>query len=311
MPVNVTLIGLGHMGRIHLSKLCAFKDVAVSGVYDIDAARARENAEQYSVPVFPGHSEAIEASTCAVIATPTESHYSIARQCLERGVHVFLEKPITVLPEEARELVDMARSKGLVLQVGHLERLNPAFTRALPSIKKPVLIETRRISPFTGRSTDVDVVLDLMIHDLDLVLSLAGGTIKDVSAQGICFVSDLYDTVNARIEFSDGCAASLTASRVAAHRERSIIIYEERSTHYVDLMQGKLVTVTSAGSGKTDISEYAAEQMDPVRDELHQFVMAAAGNGKPSVTGMDGLKALELANRIRNHIAGKHGAAHQ
>lgn len=311
MPVNVALIGLGHMGRIHLSKLCTFKDITVSGVYDIDAARARESAEQYSVPVLPGYSEAIDASTCAVIATPTESHYSIARQCLERGVHVFLEKPVTVLPEEARELVDMARSKGLVLQVGHLERLNPAFTRALPHVRKPVLIETRRISPYTGRSTDVDVVLDLMIHDLDLVLSLAGGTVKDVSAQGICFVSDLYDTVNARIEFSDGCIASLTASRVAPHRERSITIYDEKSTFYVDLMQGKLVTVTSTGNGKTDITEHTSEQMDPVRDELLQFVTAAAGNGKPSVTGMDGLKALELANRIRNYIAGKHGAAHQ
>ncbi len=195
--------------------------------------------------------------------------------------------------------------------MGHLERLNPALTRALPYIKKPLLIETRRISPFTGSSTDVDVVLDLMIHDLDLVLSLARGTVKDVSAEGICFVTHLYDTVNARIEFSDGCVASLTASRVAAHRERSIIIYEEKSTFYVDLMQGKLVTVTSAGNAKTEITEFTCEQMDPVKDELLQFVMAAAGNGAPSVSGMDGLNALELANRIRNYIAGKHGAAHQ
>ena len=311
MPVNVALIGLGHMGRIHLSKLCAFEGVAVSGIHDIDDTRARECAEQYSVPVFPDHSDLIDRSTCAIIATPTESHYSIARQCLERGVHVFIEKPITVLPEEARELVDMARSRGLVIQVGHLERLNPALARALPYVKKPLLIETRRISPFTGRSTDVDVVLDLMIHDLDLVLSLARGTVKDVSAEGICFVTDVYDTVNARIEFSDGCIASLTASRVAAYRERSIIIYEERSTFYVDLMQGKLLTVTSAGNVKTDITEFACDQMDPVKDELLQFVTAAAGNGTPSVTGIDGLKALELANRIRNYIAGKHGAAHQ
>ena len=310
MPVNVTLIGLGHMGRIHLSKLCTFEGITVSGICDIDAARARECSEQYSVPVFPGYQEAIDSATCAVIATPTESHYSIARQCLERGVHVFLEKPITVSPGEARELVDMARAKGLVLQVGHLERLNPALTRALASIKKPLFIETRRISPFTGRSTDVDVVLDLMIHDLDLVLSLSRGIVKDLSADGICFATDRYDTVNARIEFSDGCVANLTASRVAGHRERSITIYEEKTTFYVNLMQGKLVTVTSTGNEKIDITEYICEQMDPVKDELLQFIMAAAGNCAPSVTGMDGLKALELANRIRDHIAGKHGAAH-
>ena len=305
MPVNVAVIGLGHMGRIHLSKLCAFEGVTVSGICDIDDERAREYGTQYSVPVCTAYSDAINGASCAVIATPTESHYTIARECLERGVHVFLEKPITVLPEEARELVDLARSRGLVLQVGHLERLNPALTRALPRVTKPLLIETRRVSPFTGRSTDVDVVLDLMIHDLDLVLSLAHGTVQDVSAQGICFVSRLYDTVNARVEFSDGCVASLMASRAAAHRERSITIYEERQTFYVDLMQGKLVTVTSTGDQKTGTTEFTCDQMDPVKDELLQFVMAAAGHGTPSVSGVDGLKALELANRIRDHIAGK------
>lgn len=305
MPVNVAVIGLGHMGRIHLSKLCAFEGITVSGICDIDDERAREYGTQYSVPVCTAYSDAINGASCAVIATPTESHYTIARECLERGVHVFLEKPITVLPEEARELVDLARSRGLVLQVGHLERLNPALTRALPRVTKPLLIETRRVSPFTGRSTDVDVVLDLMIHDLDLVLSLAHGTVQDVSAQGICFVSRLYDTVNARVEFSDGCVASLMASRAAAHRERSITIYEERQTFYVDLMQGKLVTVTSTGDQKTGTTEFTCDQMDPVKDELLQFVMAAAGHGTPSVSGVDGLKALELANRIRDHIAGK------
>ena len=305
MPVNVAIIGLGHMGRIHLSKLCAFDGITVSGVCDIDDVRAGECGKQYSVPVFPAYSDLIDGASCAVIATPTESHYSIARECLERGVHVFLEKPITVSPEEARELVNLARTRGLVLQVGHLERLNPALTRAVARVTKPLLIETRRISPFTGRSTDVDVVLDLMIHDLDLVLSLARGTVKDVSAQGICFVSPLYDTVNARVEFSDGCVASLMASRAAAHRERSITIYEEKQTFFVDLMQGKLVTVTSVGDANLNIDEFTCDQMDPVKDELLQFVMAAAGNGTPSVSGTDGLNALELANRIRNDIAGK------
>jgi len=308
MQVNVAVIGVGHMGRIHLGKLCTFNNVTVSGVYDIDLARAGECARQYSLPVFSDYADAIEHSTCAVIATPTESHYDIARECLERGVHVFLEKPITAVPDEARELVDMAEKKGLVLQVGHLERLNPALQKALPYITKPVLIETRRVSPFTGRSTDVDVILDLMIHDLDLVLSLARGTVKDVRAEGIRFVSRLYDTAQARIEFSDGCVANLTTSRVAAHRERSITIYEEKSTFYVDLMQGKLVTVRAAGDAATDVTEYVCEGMDPVRDELIEFATAVAGNAKmPSVTGMDGLEALTLANRIRDCIAGKRG----
>ncbi len=310
MPVSVAVIGLGHMGRIHLNKLCTFDGITVTGICDIDEARAREYGTQYDVPVFPDHADVINGASCAVIATPTESHYSIARQCLERGVHVFLEKPITVSPEEARDLVDLARKKGLVLQVGHLERLNPALTRALPHVSKPVLIEARRISPFTGRSTDVDVVLDLMIHDLDLVLSLVHAEVKNVSAQGICFVSELYDTVNARVEFSDGCVASLMASRAAAHRERSITIYEEKQTFFVDLMQGKLVTVTNSGDAQLTIDEYTCDQMDPVKDELLQFVTAAGGTGTPSVSGKDGLNALELAMRIRNYIAEKQGAAH-
>ncbi|MHB8110458.1 MAG: Gfo/Idh/MocA family protein [Syntrophorhabdaceae bacterium] len=310
MPVNIAVIGLGHMGRIHLGKICAFEGVHVTGIVDVDKS-CEECAQKYSVPLFPDYLPVIEASNCAVIATPTESHYAIAKQCLEMGVHVFIEKPITTSPEEGRELVDIARSKDLVLQVGHLERLNPALVEALPHVKKPVLIETRRISPFTGRSTDIDVVLDLMIHDLDLVLSIVGEDVTDIAAQGIRFVTDQYDIVNARLQFSGGCVASLTASRVSAHRERSITIYEQDTSYHVDLMQGKLATVRRIAASQTETSEFTAPQMDPVREELLQFINAVEGHGGPSVTGRDGVRALELANRIRDVIAGKPNGANR
>jgi predicted dehydrogenase len=311
MPVNVALIGLGHMGRIHLGKLCSFEGVEVCGIVDVDSTAAGEYAQKYSVPSFSRYSDVLPDATCAVIATPTESHYAIARACLERGVHVFLEKPITVLPGEARELVDMAAAGGLVLQVGHLERLNPALRQALPFIRRPRFIEARRISPFTGRSTDVDVVLDLMIHDIDLVLSLVGEEVKDVSAQGVPFFTDRSDVASARIEFTGGCVANITASRVSTFRERSLTIYEEDRYFSVDLMQGKLASIVRNDEGQTDTTEYTAAQMDPVRDELLEFVRSVEGHSTPSVSGADGLRALELASRIQGRIAAGYGTHHR
>ncbi|MEN6616681.1 MAG: Gfo/Idh/MocA family oxidoreductase [Syntrophorhabdus sp.] len=308
MPVKVAVIGLGHMGRIHLGKICSFDGVHVEGIVDTDRSCGEECAQQYRLPVFTDYLEVIAGSDCAVISTPTESHYTIAKDCLERGLHVFIEKPITATVDEGRELVEIARSRDLVLQVGHLERLNPALVEAMPHIRKPVFVETRRISPFTGRSTDIDVVLDLMIHDLDLVLSIVGQDVEHIAAQGICFVSDQYDFVNARLQFAGGCGASLTASRISDHRERSITIYEDHASYHVDLMQGKLATVRRIASLQTETLEFTASRMDPVREELLQFIQSVEGRGTPSVTGLDGLKALELANRIRNHIAGKQNA---
>jgi len=311
MPVNVALIGLGHMGRIHLGKLCSFEDVRVCGVVDVDDSLACEYAGKYTVPSFSRYSDALPDAACAVIATPTPSHYDIAKTCLERGIHVFLEKPITVLPEEARELVDMAATRGLVLQVGLLERLNPALRQALPLIKKPRLVEARRISPFTGRSADVDVVLDLMIHDIDLVLSIVGEEVADVRAQGVPIFTNLPDVASARIEFTGGCVANITASRAATFRERSLTIYEEDRYIGLDLMHGRLSGIVRKEGEQPDTMEYTAPQIDPVRDELLEFVRSVEGHCTPSVSGTDGLKALELASWIQDSIAGKQGTYHR
>ena len=297
MSLKIAVIGLGHMGKIHLNKLLTFDDVEISAVADVDMACVKELSRKTGVKACEDYREAIQLCDGAIIASPTETHYTVGKAFLEAGKHVFMEKPITVNPEEAQELISIADKKKLVFQIGHLERFNPAFSRALQFIQKPVLIEASRISPFTGRSTDVDVVLDLMIHDLDLVLSLVNEEIQKVSAQGICFMTDKLDAVSARIEFTGGCVANLTASRISPKKERALTIYENDKSLSIDLLQGKLVSIIKNSSGNVETSEYTAAKIDPVQDELSEFIDSIKGGKTPSVTGADGLKALMLADQ--------------
>jgi predicted dehydrogenase len=305
MSLRIAVIGLGHMGKIHLKKLITFEDVEVSAVVDVDVVCTKELSQNTGVKACEDYREAIQSCDGVIIASPTETHYTIGKAFLEAGKHVFMEKPITVNPEEAQELINIADKKKLVFQIGHLERFNPAFSRALQFVQKPVLIETRRISPFTGRSIDVDVVLDLMIHDLDLVLSLVNEEIQRVSAQGICFMTDKLDAVNARIEFAGGCVANLTASRISPRKERALAIYEHDKSISIDLLQGKCISIIKNSNGKVDTTEYTAAKIDPVQEELSEFINSIKGGKTPTVTGADGLKALMLAASIKEYIAEK------
>lgn len=305
MSLRIAVIGLGHMGKIHLNKLLTFDDVEVSAAADVDVVCVQELSHKTGVKTCEDYREAIRLCDGAIIASPTETHYTVGKAFLEAGKHVFLEKPITAHPEEAQELVNIADKKKLVFQIGHLERFNPAFSRALQFIQKPLLIEASRISPFTGRSIDVDVVLDLMIHDLDLVLSLVNAEVQSLSAQGICFMTDKLDAVSARIEFTGGCVANLTASRISPNKVRSLTIYENGKSLSIDLLQGKLVSIIKNSSGNVETSEYAATKIDPVQDELSEFIDSIKGKKAPSVTGVDGLRALMLATKIKEYIAEK------
>jgi predicted dehydrogenase len=305
MPLKLVVIGLGHMGKIHLNKLVSFKDIEVSAVVDVDMACANDLSQRTGAKACLDYREAIQLCDGAIIASPTETHYAVGRTFLEAGKHVFMEKPITVNPEEAQELIDIANKENLVFQVGHLERFNPAFSRALQSVQKPLLIEASRISPFTGRSIDVDVVLDLMIHDLDLVLSFVNEEICGLCAQGICFMTDKLDAVNARIEFTGGCVANITASRISPRKERALTIYEHDKSISVDLLQGKCIGIVKYANGRVETTEYTAAKIDPVQDELSEFIDCIEKGKTPTVTGSDGLKALMLAARIKEYIAEK------
>jgi predicted dehydrogenase len=305
MPLNIALVGAGHMGRIHLQKLAAMEDVRVCGVVDVDREQANVLSEQYGIPCFNDYRDVLDLLDGVVIATPTEAHFEIGKAFLEKGVHVFMEKPVASNAREARDLVGLAARGNLIFQVGHLERLNPAFSKAAALIREPLYIETRRVSPFTGRSTDVTVTFDVMIHDIDLVLSLVRDRVKEVSAQGIAFVSDKLDMVNARVEFDHGCVASFTASRVATGRERSIVVFEKERYFSADLMEGRLTVVSTDKKGGMETVDHEALKGDSVNLELLQFVAAIKGETKPSVTGEDGLNALLLADLIDQHIAAR------
>jgi predicted dehydrogenase len=305
MSLKIAVIGLGHMGKIHLNKLLTFNDVLISTAADVDMACVQELSSKTGVKACGDYREAIQLCDGAIIASPTETHYTVGKAFLEAGKHIFMEKPVTVNPEEAQELISIADKKKLVFQIGHLERFNPAFSRALQYIQKPVLIEASRISPFTGRSTDVDVVLDLMIHDLDLVLSLVSEEVQKLSAQGICFMTDKLDAVSARIEFTGGCVANLTASRISPNKVRALTIYENDKSLSIDLLQGRLVSIIKNSSGDVETSEYTASTIDPVRDELSEFINSIKEGKTPTVTGLDGLKALAVADKIKEYIAEK------
>ena len=250
MPLRVCLVGAGHMGRIHAQKLARHEGRDPRLRRGRGPGRATETARRHGCVEADHYGRALEDGLqAAVIASPTETHYGVARAMLENGVHVFVEKPIAAHPAEARELIALAKKNGLVLQVGHLERFSPPFRRAQGAIRDPLLIEARRISPFTGRSTDIDVVHDLMIHDIDLVLSLVKQEIVRIDASGASAVTEKIDVAHARIEFAGGCIATLEASRVSRTRERIFTVIEEDRYFSCDLAAGSMFLAQKDESG--------------------------------------------------------------
>jgi len=304
MPLRLCLIGAGHMGRIHAQKLAGMNDVTLTSIIDTDPAQATETARSAGTVGATDYTRALkDGSQAAVIASPTETHYPIARLLLENGIHVFVEKPIAAHPAEARELIVLAKKKGLVLQVGHLERFSPPFRKAETTIRDPLLIEARRTGPFTGRSTDIDVVHDLMIHDINLVLSLVKSDITRIDARGTPVLTEKIDVAHARIEFSGGCIATLTASRVSRMRERVFSVFEEDRYFSLNLAAGQMFSAKKGANGRMKLHTYQALRPDPVHDELKAFVSAVRYGTDVLVNGEDGLAALVLANTIQETIA--------
>lgn len=297
--MKICVIGMGHMGKIHAEKLRDMAGISLCGLADTDRNSLEQAKAKHSAPRFIDHKELLPIANAAVIATPTETHYSIAKDCLTSGIHVFMEKPITSTAEQARELIELAQKRDLIFQVGHLERFSPAFRAALGTINEPMFIEAQRISTFPGRSTDIDVIMDLMIHDLDLVLSIVKSTVTDVQAQGTPVVTDKIDVANARIEFASGCVASLTASRASKKKERTFKVFQKDRFISLDLLKGKMTAAVREKNGSTHLEEYQAERIDPVMDELVDFVEAIRQKRKPKVEGEHGLQALLLANLIK------------
>jgi predicted dehydrogenase len=302
--VRTAVIGVGYLGRFHAQKYATLPDSQLVAVVDANAEAAGRVAAELGARAVSDYREILGEVDAVSIATPTPLHYAIARECLERGVHVLVEKPITQTLEEARSLVALAATSGRVLQVGHLERFNAAILALAGTLGKPRFIESHRLAPFKERGTDVNVVLDLMIHDIDLIQSLVGAPIESIDAVGASVFSAGLDIANARIRYANGCVANTTASRVSMKMERKLRLFQDDAYVSIDLQQKVLTVVRkppeggSAPKGQVVIEERTYEQGDALRMEIEAFLRSIREGRPAAVTGEDGLRALETAIRI-------------
>jgi predicted dehydrogenase len=299
-PLRVGVIGVGHVGQHHARLYRSLPGSLLVGVVDANGRRAKEVAERFGTTVYDDVDVLLREVEAVSIAVPTSAHYAIARQCLDAGVHVLVEKPLAATPDEARDLVTVARQRGAILQVGHIERFNPVWLKVWPTIRDPWLIECRRVGPFTGRSTDVDVVLDLMIHDLDLVLSLQLGAVTDLRAVGACILSDKLDVAHAWLTFTSGCVAVLTASRVATARSRELVVVQRDCSLILDYQARRAILRQISGEAGSQV--ILGDNEEPLKLELEAFLHAVRTGSRPVVSGEEGEAAVVLASRIQEAI---------
>lgn len=303
-PIRTAVIGVGYLGRFHAQKYTQLEDAQLVAVVDADLATAQRVAAELGVEAATDYADVLQRVDAVSIAVPTPLHRTIGCAALQRGVHVLMEKPIATTVAEARELIDIAAQRGCVLQVGHLERFNPAIVAAAERLGTPRFVESHRLAPFKLRGTDVSVVLDLMIHDIDLIQDLVGQPIESIDAVGATIFSGEIDIVNARIRFRGGCVANTTASRISLKQERKIRIFQDDAYLSID-MQQKLLTVIRKkeaapveSPAQVAIEEQSCDQGDALLSEVQAFLAAIRHGTPPVVSGEDGLRALETAIRI-------------
>lgn len=306
-PVKIAVIGVGYLGRFHAEKLKRMKGAELVALVDSDLARARALGAELGVPAFGDHRQVLEQVEAATVVTPTVFHHQVARDFLEAGKDVLCEKPITATLEQADELVKLAAAQGRILQVGHLERFNPAVEELVRRVKTPLFIEVNRIAPFKARATDVDVALDLMIHDLDIILALVGQEPCEIRAVGVPVLGEHADIVNARIEFPGGCVANVTASRLALKDERKMRVFQPDAYLSLDFKKRKLLVVSQVEYRPGKLPKVDAERprfpkSDPLEAELKAFVESVRSRQAPRVGGQDGRRALACAMAVRQRV---------
>jgi predicted dehydrogenase len=295
--LRIAVIGVGYMGKFHAEKFAASPGAELVAVADADGARAKEIAGALGCGSTADYRELLPRIDAACVAVPTALHYEVVHTCLAAGVHVLVEKPLSRTLAEADALMELARAKGRVLQVGHLQRFNPAFQALAADGGRPLFIDIERLAPFKARGSDVDVILDLMIHDLDLVLALAKAPVEQVSASGFRVLTGAIDIANARIEFADGCIASVSASRVSQAPVRKLRVFRHDSYVSADLQEQKLRTVRKGGAGVEE-TEQSFERRDELRAQAEDFLRAVREHGLPLVSGEQGRRVLALALQV-------------
>ncbi len=319
--IKVGVIGVGHLGEHHTRIYSELPRAELVGIYDADLEKARSKAEKYKTAHFEELDHLIQKVEAISLVVPTSSHYEVAKKVLNQGIHILIEKPITETVQQAEELIRIAKQKNLILQVGHIERFNPAL-KAIENIKlEPKFIESHRLSSFQERGTDVAVILDLMIHDLDLILYLVKDKIKSVEAAGVSVITQTEDIANARITFENGCVANITTSRISARPMRKLRIFQKNAYFSLDLLEKSAETyrlveaedkeaymdktvigqIPLEKTGKTVIYEKPEiKKEDMLTSELSSFLQAVAAKTSPLVTGEQAKEALGLAIKIKS-----------
>ncbi|NWF89710.1 MAG: Gfo/Idh/MocA family oxidoreductase [Ignavibacteriaceae bacterium] len=320
--LKIGVIGTGHLGKLHVKMFKQIPECEVVGIYDNNIQTAKEVSQEFNVKMFENLENLLKEIQASSIAVTTTSHHYIAKKCLERGIHVFIEKPITSSISEAEELVEISVHNKLNLQVGHIERFNPAIISLENFIIEPLFIQTDRLAQFNPRGTDVAVVLDLMIHDIDIILSLIKSEVKKIDANGVAVVSDNLDIANARIEFENGAVANVTASRISQKKLRKMRIFQRDAYISLDFITGvsevyrllptdQILDSSSMSFGEIGVGEKRKRliyeqpelrEINALKYELELFIKSIIYKTQPVVSGIDGLKALKVAEIIINKI---------
>ena len=305
-PVRVGVVGVGALGQHHARVYAGLPGARLAGVYDIDPARAAEVAARHGGRVFAHLRDLVDETDAVSVAVPTVDHHRVAAALIEAGRDVLVEKPMTATVAEAEDLIRRAAQRSAVLQVGHIERFNPAVDVLAATVARPRFIEVHRLGSFSPRSLDIDVVLDLMIHDLDIVLTLDGSEPVQVDAVGVPVLTPRVDIANVRLRFASGLIANLTASRVSAEKVRKFRVFSPRTYISVDFArrEAQVYRLTDGAAGpEIQVEHKAAPEEEPLRRQLAAFVECARSRATPVVSGSDGLRALRLAHLILERMA--------
>ncbi len=318
---KIGVIGVGHLGKYHLNHLLEMPQVECMGFYDIDTERSKEISNRTGARAFSSLKDLIEVCNGLTVVVPTQNHFTVASKILQAGKHAFIEKPIATTSEEADKLIALSEKMGVRIQVGHIERFNPALLALNGMPITPKYIETHRLAPYTVRGTDVPVILDLMIHDLDIILSLVKSPVKSVHASGISIMTQSVDIANARLQFENGCVANITSSRIAKDYVRKLRIFQTDLYVTIDFLKGLteiyrlldaeekdpnavfFVPLKSNGMNRQIVYETPqVDRVDALRLELENFALSITGKSSPIVGGQEGREALRIATIIHDKI---------
>lgn len=316
--LRIGVFGTGHLGKFHLNNWKEIKEAELVGFYDPDDTIAEEVTQKYQLKRYKDQDELINACDVVDVVTPTPFHFSICEKAIKSGKHVFVEKPMANTMAEASELVKLARESKIKFQVGHVERFNPAFLAVRNIHLNPMFIEVHRLAQFNPRGTEVSVILDLMIHDIDVILSLVKSDVRSISASGVAVMTDTPDIANVRIEFNNGCVANLTSSRISMKKMRKMRLFQKDAYIGIDFLERKTEVIklkepedenvfsfdieTPNGIKTIAIASPEVPEVNAIKKELEEFVHAILENKQPIVNEIDGYRAMEVAHQILQKI---------